>query len=372
MKTKAAVCYEFDTPLVVEELDLKEHPGSGEIRVRLVGSGVCNTDMHAQHTGWAETGYKDELPMIFGHEGAGYVEEIGPGVTEFAPGDKVVLSYPWCGKCEWCISGKPWNCPNYVRINHYGKLDDGKAPFTKDGDEVNLFFGFSSFANDTVCRTTNATKVDCSDEDLPKMAALGCGVITGVGAVMGQLAPRPGSSIVVFGAGGVGCSAIMAAKICNCTTIVAVDIDAGRLELAKELGATHVFNTKLHPEIDVVEEVRKLTGGKGANYSIETTSIPEITKQCIAVLATEGHMSQIGVPPQVTLDSFYFDLWGKTVSINSMGNVHPRTFIPEMVEWYKRGQLPIDKLVKYYTLDQINEAMADSTAGRTIKPIIVY
>jgi aryl-alcohol dehydrogenase len=194
--------------------------------------------------------------------------------------------------------------------------------------------------------------------------------MTGSGAVLGQFKAEPGSTIAVFGLGGVGISALMAAKICNCTTIIAVDIVESRLELAKELGATHTINGKQIE--DVVGEIKKITGGKGVDYAVEATGFEPVVRNAIHSMGMGSEIAIIGPATHFEFEQLWGELYGKTIRVINMGMVQPKLFIPKLVEWYKKGMFPIDKICKTYTLDDINVAFEDSLNGTSIKPIIKF
>lgn len=365
MKVKAAVCYEYKTPLVIEELDLAE-PRMEEVMIRMVGTGVCPTDSHAQEHGWH--GW-NKMPMVFGHEGSGVVEKVGPGVTEFKEGDHVIVSYPYCGKCEYCLTGRPYYCPECIGMIHGGSMADGFRPFSKNGKPINNFFGASTFTTHTVSNARNLAKVD-PDLDLLPLGPLACGFLTGAGTVLNEFKPLPGSRIAVFGIGGVGLSALMAAKVFNCGTIIGIDIVESRLELAKELGATHVINSK---EVgDVQQAIMDITGGQGVQYVVETTAAAPVVKTALSSLGIDGVLAMVGTPTKYEFDNLFFELYGKRIVAINMGQSHPKITIPQLVDWFKRGIYPIEKLVKYYPFEEINQAMADSKSGKTIKPVIKF
>ena len=364
MKIRAAVSYEYNKPLVVEEIDLAD-PRENEVLVKVVGSGICATDITAVRDGF---GGRDIPPVVYGHEVAGVVEKVGPGVTEFAPGDHVVVSYPYCNNCRFCRKGKPWFCDNGLSLIHGGTMADGFSPLSKDGETIHTFFGASTFADHLVANTRNCVKVD-PEVSVELLGPLACGLMTGAGAVLNSLKPAPGSSIVVFGLGGIGMSALMAAKICGCTKIIAVDIVDSRLDTALELGATHVINSK--KIADVPAEIKKITT-YGADFAVECSGNEFCVKSAYASLDTDGVVAMVGVSNHVSFDTFFFDIYSKRTESINMGLAHPKLFIPQLVEWYKRGMFPIEKIVKFYSLDDINKAMEDSKSGDSIKPIIRF
>lgn len=365
MKITAAVVREQEQPFEIEELEL-EDPRAGEVLVRVVATGMCHTDLIVRDQ-W----YPVPLPVVLGHEGAGVVERVGDGVVELEPGDHVVLTFASCGRCANCLRGKPTYCLHFFGLNFGGgRLGDGSNATSRDGDPVHdRFFGQSSFATHAIATERNAIKVR-DDVPLELLGPLGCGVQTGAGGVMNSLAPEAGTNIAVFGAGAVGMSAVMAARIVGCTTIVATDVIPERLELARELGATHTINAG--DTENVVEEVQDLTGG-GADYSLETTGVPAVLRQAVDSLAPVGVCGVIGAAPlgtEVSLDMNGILIPGKTVRGIVEGDAVPDVFIPRLVDLYRGGRFPFDRLVRYYSLEEINQAAEDADEGRTLKPVL--
>jgi aryl-alcohol dehydrogenase len=361
MQTKAAVTFGKGEPFEITEITIDD-PGPGEVLVRLVGTGICHTDILAQNQA-----YPVPLPAVLGHEGSGIVEKVGVGVTNIQPGDHVVLSYSSCGACPNCLSGKPYACENFYDLNFGGKMADGTHRLHKDHQPLSNFFGQSSFAYYSVASVRNVVKVP-KDVPLEMLGPLGCGIQTGSGAVLNKLKPEPGSSIAIFGIGAVGLSAIMAAKVAHCGVIIAIDIQDNRLELARELGATHTINAK---EKDVLEEIMRITG-KGVKYAVEASGRPENTRLAVDSLSVLGNAVQVGGSPQgteVTLDLNTI-LFERNLNGFLMGESVPQLYIPMLIELYKQGKFPFDKLITYYTLDEINQAIEDSKKGTTIKPVI--
>jgi len=362
MKIKAAVVREAGKPFVFEEVELDE-PGNDEVLVKIVSSGLCHTDFVAQMQ------YLPiPLPGVFGHEGAGIVEKVGSSVTKVKPGDHVATSYMFCGTCPACKDAKPGWCVDFRRLNFGGRRADGTATMKK-GDETiyGSFFGQSTFATYALVNERNTIKVQ-TDVPLEILAPLGCGIQTGAGAVINTLKPAPGSSLVVFGVGSVGLSAIMAAVLCGCTKIIGVDIMNERLELAKSFGATHVINSR---ETDAVEEIRKLTGS-GAKYTLECTGIPQVFRQAVDSLMMGGTCALLGVAPvgvEVNLE-MQTVLDGRTVKGVVEGDCVSDIFIPQLIELYKAGRLPFDRLITFYSFDQINEALKDTLDGKTLKAVM--
>lgn len=364
LEIRAAVVRDTGGPFKVESLTLEE-PRHDEVLIRMVATGMCHTDMVAR-----DKVYDVPHPIVLGHEGAGIVERVGEDVRKVAPGDPVVLTFPWCGHCEPCYKGNVTYCKNAYALCFGGAREDGSTA-TRDSSGADIhdhFFGQSSFGTYALAYERNTIKVP-TDAPLEMLGPLGCGIQTGAGAVMNALRVRPGSSFVSFGAGAVGLSAVMAARICGATTIIAADVVPSRLELAKELGATHVVNSK---ETDPVKAIKDITGG-GADFSLEATGIPAVLRQAIDALGTLGTCGIVGAArlgAEATFDINDVMLPGKMIKGIIEGESTPDIFIPQLIELHRQGRFPLDKLVKYYPLDQINEAAADSEKGTTIKPII--
>ena len=363
MKIQAALAPAPGQPFQIEEVELEE-PRVSEVLVRIEATGLCHTDLL----------FKDHmfipLPAVYGHEGAGVVEKVGDTVSDIKPGDHVALSYNSCGKCNNCRAGLPFYCLNFIGLNYGGARGDGTMPLSKDGSPVyGCFFGQSSFASHALANERNAVKVP-DDIPLELLGPLGCGFQTGAGTVFNALKVKVGSSIAVFGTGAVGMSAIMAAKAAGCTVIIGVDIKSNRLELAEELGATHTVNPEEKNPVDRIKAI----SGNGVNYSIETTAIPEVYRQALECLDPVGECVLLGAPPigtEVTFDMQSF-LTGRRTRGVIEGDSIPQQIIPEMIELYRQGLFPFDKLIETYAADEINQAVKDSESGKTIKPVIRF
>ena len=365
MKVFASVTHK-PGQLSLEEVELSA-PKASEVLVKTIACGVCHTDAAALHSFIPVT-----LPIILGHEGVGIVEEVGSEVTTLKKGDRVIMSFPSCGKCDYCHNDHPYACDNMNTLFFDGTYNDGTKRFSQNGTEVSSFFGQGSFADHVIIDARNAVKADIdNDDDLANLCSLGCGVQTGAGAVLNKIKPVKGSSMAVFGCGGVGMSAIMAAVIAECGTIIAIDVVPSRLELAKELGATHVINSN---ETDPVAEIKKITGG-GAHSSVESSGIAKVTLQALACLRREGMAVLLSVtgPEEISipLEALILNP-SATLTGLSEGASNPQAFIPELVGYYKEGRLPVEKLVKFYNFKEIEKAFEDSHTGATIKPILRF
>lgn len=359
MKIKAAVTHHMGEEFKFEDVELAD-PKANELLIKIVASGVCHTDAVARDLG--TTPY----PVVLGHEGSGVVEKVGVGVKNIQPGDHVVLSFTSCGHCENCLTGHPTVCMSFNELNFGGKMEDGTHRLSHHTHELSTFFGQSSFGTYAVVNARNVVKVD-KEVDLALLGPLGCGIQTGSGTVLNRLKPKFGTSIVVYGTGAVGLSAIMAAKITGCKYIIAVDIHDSRLELAKDLGATHVINSKKE---DVVERIKSITNG-GAHYGVDTTGVPIVIRQGLRSLRPLGQLAIVGFTPEMNINVHEEIMAeGKTIVGVIEGDAIPQLFIPELVDYYKNGLFPFDKLVKFYNFEEINQAFEDSKKGLAIKPII--
>jgi aryl-alcohol dehydrogenase len=362
MKIKAAVVREKSGAFSLEDLELEE-PRDDEVLVRIVGSGVCHTDLACR-----DQYVPLPLPSVFGHEGSGVVEQVGPGVSKVKPGDQVVLSFLTCGTCGSCRQGREAYCPNLGAYNFGGARPDGSTTMSKGKETIHgSFFGQSSFASFALANERNTVKVP-DDAPLEMLGPLGCGVQTGAGAVMNSLNPRAGSSIAVFACGTVGMSAILGAVLCGCGTIIAVDINPDRLKLAREFGATHTVNSK---ETDPVEAIQQMTGG-GADYSLECVGVPEVFRQCVDALNVTGVCGLIGFTPTGTEASLDMNtvMFGRTIRGIIEGDANPDLFIPTMIELQRQGRFPFDRMISYYSFDEIAKAVADMENGRVLKPVL--
>ncbi len=362
MQIRAAVATAKWEPFVIQTLELDE-PRPDEVLVRVVATGVCHTDLVVR-----DQYYPTPLPAVLGHEGAGIVERVGERVTRVQPGEHVVMSFLTCGACSACHEGQPGQCPEFFALNFGGARGDHSQALRQDGQVLSShFFGQSSFGTYALANERNVVKVP-RDVPLEMLGPLGCGIQTGAGGVMNSLHPRAGTSIAVFGAGSVGLSAVMAARVVGCTTIIAVDTKPNRLELAQELGATHVVNAA---ESNAVEAIQSITDG-GANYSLETTAVPAVFRQAVDALQVRGLCGLIGAAPLGTEATFDMNtlLFGRAIKGIVEGDSVPDVFIPRLIELYRQGRFPFDRLIRFYDLDQVNQAAEDSLTGITLKPVL--
>jgi aryl-alcohol dehydrogenase len=361
---KAAIVRDKGADMVMENVTIGQ-PADDEVLVRMVACGVCHTDISVR-----DQLLPMPLPAVLGHEGAGVVEAVGRAVTSVAPGDHVVMSYAYCGSCEQCHSGHPAHCENVLPQCFGGSRADGSTGII-DSSGVPIhdhFFAQSSFAEYALANMRNVVKVP-KDLPLEVLAPLGCGLQTGAGAVLQALKVTPGSTFVAFGIGAVGLAAIMAAKIAGATKVIAVDIHPERLQIAKELGATHTINGK---ETDPVAAIMEITG-KGADFTLEASGVGAVLRQAIDCLGIFGTCGIVGAPPlgsEVKIDVMGVMIPGKRVMGIVQGDVISSTFIPMLIEFYRQGRFPFDRLIKHYDFADINQAIADSESGKTIKPVL--
>lgn len=362
----AAITREAKQPFEIEKVSLDE-PREGEIRVRLVAVGICHSDLAAR-----DQSLPVPLPIVLGHEGAGIVESIGPGVSKVKPGDKVVLTMNTCGTCTNCGRGDVAYCENQGAVNYAGGRADGSSTLTQGSEPIgSYFFGQSSFASHAISTERNTVKVH-DDADLTMAAPLGCGIQTGAGTVLRSLGAKPGRALAVFGAGSVGLSAVMGGVIAGCDPIIVVEPVAARRELALELGATHAIDPA---DGDTPDLIRAIVA-RGLDYAVETTAAEPVFQAALASLATHGELASLGVPknPASTFTSSMLGLVASGATIKGVieGDTDPDTFIPELLRYFESGRLPIDKLIRTYPFEQINQAVDDQLAGHVVKPVLTF
>ncbi|MEO0575684.1 MAG: NAD(P)-dependent alcohol dehydrogenase [Pseudomonadota bacterium] len=359
MKIRAAVLERANAPMQLASLTLAA-PGPQEVLVAVSHVGVCHTDIGVQAT--------HPLPAVLGHEGAGEVVACGEAVDELSVGDRVVMTYGSCGVCRNCTEDLPSHCFDIPTLNFSGLTQQGGTTLrATDGRAVHgSFFYQSSFASHALAHQRNTIKVP---DDLPAevLAPLGCGVQTGVGAVVNTLRVSAGSTFVCMGAGSVGLSAVMAAKMVGCSKIIAVDTNADRRKIAKGLGATHVLNG----DDSVVGEIVAMTGG-GADFCFESAGAVATFHAAIECVRMGGHVGLAAVPNWV--EGFHFHpgalAMGRTVTGVLEGSSRAKHFIPKMCEWVRKGLLPVHEIVTLYDFENINDALEDLENGRVIKPVL--
>ncbi len=367
MEIRAAITKEKGV-LSIEKAELAG-PNPSEFLEKIIASGVCHTDAAGIQGFIPWITY----PIVFGHEGVGIVEEVGSAVDTLKVGDRVGLTFPSCGACGFCLDGAPYACERINELFFNGTYKDGTYRISQNGTNIGSFFGQGAFADHVVVDARNAVKiVGVPDEKVKYLCSMGCGAQTGAGAVLNRIKPEAASSLVVFGAGGVGMAAVMAAKIAGCVKIIAVDIVPERLELAKEFGATDIINAKEVP--DVVAEIKDITGG-GAHYSVEVSGVPELAIQAVTCLRRLGTavVSSVTGPAEISIVTEMM-LMNPSVTLAGLteGGSNPQVFIPRLIEYFKAGQFPIDRLVEFYPFEEIGKAFEDSHSGKTIKPILLF
>jgi aryl-alcohol dehydrogenase len=361
VKIRAAVSRDGSGPFVIEDVDLRD-PRDDEILVRLVATGMCHTDLAVQEMAGGTRA------VVLGHEGAGVVERVGPAVGGVRPGDHVVLTFASCGSCDCCRAGGPSYCDQFAPLNSGGVLGAGDVTLSGGGTAIGAsFFGQSSFATHALTRTSNTVVVPRT-LDLTMAAPLGCGVMTGAGAVLNVLRPGESSKLLILGLGGVGLAALMAAKAAGVEQVVAVDPVESRRQVASTLGATLV----LAPSDDLLALVREHTGG-GVTHALDTTANSQVIAQAFSALATRGQLVVVGLGMgEIPIDGGQLMSGGRTIRGCIEGDARPHDFIPELVRMYESGALPLDAIVDHYPFEQINSAADDMRSGTAIKPVLLF
>jgi aryl-alcohol dehydrogenase len=363
MQIKAAVVHERSAPFVIDTVELCA-PRPDELIVRVVASGMCQTDLHGR-----DGYYASPYPGVYGHEGAGVVEAVGSAVRSIAPGDHVVMSFPWCGTCDNCRQHMHSYCVHAFGLKMSGTRADGSTLLSKGGAPVySAFFQQSSFGTFALTQERYAVKVR-NDAPLELLGPLACSGQTGAGAVLNVMKPKPGDGLAVFGAGAVGLSAVVAAKIAGCDPIIAVDVHPHRLALARELGATHAID---HGKCDdAVAEVRAITGS-GVRHSIDTSALPAVFREAIESLMPGGTCVLLGSARKGNEVSFEMPFLqeGRVVRGVIQGDSFPKEFIPRLVDLVMDGKFPIEKMIKFYDFADINIAAKESSAGIAVKPVL--
>ena len=365
MKTKAAVLYEVGQPLVLEELELDD-PKDGEVLVKVGAAGICRSDRHFMH-GDAPI----SLPVVLGHEGAGTVERVGPGVSSVRPGQQVILSFvPACGRCKSCLEGRSNVCDRHMATGP--NMYDGTCRLHKGDQYIHHMGKVACFAEYAVVPETGCVATS-SPVPMDKAAMIGCCVPTGVGAALFSANVQPGSTVAVVGCGGVGLNVIMGAQLVNASKIIAVDIRESQLEFAMKFGATHSVNAS---DRDPVAQVKDLTGGLGADYTFEVFGSSDTIKAAYDMCAKSGTVTVVGIAPTGAEASFNaVDIVRneKTIRGTYYGSARSQVDMPKMVDLYLSGKLNLDDLVvRHYSLDQVNEAYADLDRGEVGRGAIMF
>jgi S-(hydroxymethyl)glutathione dehydrogenase / alcohol dehydrogenase len=362
---RASVLYEQGKPLGVEDVEL-EAPRTGEVLVRMVASGVCHSCLHAADGSWKGV----PVPIVLGDEGAGVVEEVGPGVDGLLPGDPVILSWaPTCGRCHYCVIGRPNLCER--RQPGRGVLPDGTTRMTLRGRPVYHYGHVATYASQTVVHESCAIRID-KNMPLDRAALIGCSVMTGVGAVINTAAVPPGASIAVFGVGGVGLNVVQGGALVAAHPVIAVDVKAAKLEHARALGASHTVDASRE---DAVAAIRRFTR-LGADYTFVAVGNTRAVSQAIDALAPGGTCVLIGVPETgatVPIDVRPLVTGERVIRGSSYGSARTREDLPRLVSLYLAGKLKVDQLItRRYGLDEANEAFRALAAGELARGLIVF
>lgn len=366
IETCAAVARAPRADFTIETVSL-DGPRAGEVLVRIAGVGLCHTDLVAR-----DQFIPIPLPAVLGHEGAGVVEAVGEGVTKVLPGDRVVLGFSSCGHCRRCAENLPSYCQAFPALNYSGARPDGSSPIRIGGEAVSgAFFGQSSFAAHAIVPERNIVKIDAKEVPLPLLGPLGCGFQTGAGGVMRSMACPAGSTIAIFGGGPVGLAAVMAAVVQACATIILVEPFAARRQLGLELGATHVVDPAAG---DVAAAIRAILPG-GVEFAFETSGRESVVETALASLASHGLLGLVGVPPRpessIGINLAALITYGHRIHGIVEGDSDPDRFIPELVELYRAGRFPFDRLIRTFPLSEINEAVAAQARGECVKAVLI-
>ena len=341
---------------------------SDEVLVQIEASGICHTDLTV-----AAGGFPTPFPIVLGHEGTGTIQAVGSDVKQLKPGMRVVLSFDHCGKCANCRVGRPSVCHEFFMRNFRAQREDGTTSLTYNGHKLHShFLGQSAFATHVVAPARCAVRID-SAIPATTLASFGCGIQTGAGAILNALKPRSDQSVAVFGLGAVGMAAVMAAKICECQTIIAIDPLLNRRKLAVELGATHSVDPT--SQSSVVDAIRRIVP-LGLDFSVEASGASGVLRRAVDALAPGGCCALVGAPPhgpdaEASINVFELVSFGKSIQSVLLGNGDPSSFIPKLVRYWEQGRLPVERLVSVFLLDEINKAVAQSKRGEVVKPVLV-
>jgi S-(hydroxymethyl)glutathione dehydrogenase/alcohol dehydrogenase len=369
MKSRAAVAWEAGQPLAIEMIDV-EGPKDGEVLVRIVATGVCHTDAYTI-SGEDPEGL---FPAIMGHEGGGIVEEVGPGVTTVKPGDHVIPLYtPECGTCKFCKSGKTNLCQAIRETQGQGLMPDGTSRFSHDGKTLHHYMGTSTFSEYTVLPEIAVAKVS-EDAPLEKVCLLGCGITTGIGAVLNTAKVEPGATVAVFGLGGIGLSVIQGAVMANAGRIIAIDINADKAEMARQLGATDFVNPSEHGGA-IQDVIVDMTDG-GADYSFECVGNVDLMRSALECCHKGWGESVIigvaGAGQEISTRPFQL-VTGRVWRGTAFGGVRGRSELPGLVDKYMAGQVKVDEMITHtMALDDINDAFDLMHEGKSIRSVVHF
>jgi S-(hydroxymethyl)glutathione dehydrogenase / alcohol dehydrogenase len=361
MKTKAAVCRAYGAPLTIETVELAE-PGPGEVLIKTAACAICHSDIFFFDGAWG-----GDLPAVYGHEAAGVVEAVGPGVTRLKVGDHVVATLIRnCGFCPACSEGAPVFCEEVFPLDRATPLHDGAGKPIVHGLRT------GAFAEHMVVDQSQAIAIP-KDMPLDSAALIACGVLTGLGAVVNTADVKAGSSVVVIGCGGVGLNSIQGARIAGASPIIAVDVEPAKLAAAREFGATETINARSE---DVAERVTALTGGRKADWVFVTVGVKGAAEQGVSLMKRNGATVLVGMPPSgvvATIDPGWLAADGQRILGSKMGSARPAIDVPMILQLYREGRLKLDQLISgRYRLESINEAIASSRSGAAVRNVIVY
>jgi aryl-alcohol dehydrogenase len=355
----AAVWPDEHGPFRLQSVTLDD-PRDDEVLVRIQACGICHTDSKARA--------RVALPAVFGHEGAGTVAAVGAAVTQVRPGDRVILTYPWCGECDHCRRHETFRCEHIQALKFGGCRLDGSRPVSLNGRPLSsAFFQQSAFATYALTPARCLVPAD-NAHPVERLAALSCGVQTGAGAVINTLKAGAGQSLAVFGCGTVGLAAIMAARMIGASPLVAVDRLENRLALARELGATHVIPAGGG---DIPEQIRGVTP-RGMDLSLDTTGAEDMMNHAVDCLGMGGQCGLVAVPPGTT-EFHLFSVFSRAAVLHGViqGSAESRVFLPQLLDWHEQGLFPYDRLITTYDFRDIDRAFADTGSGKTVKPVLL-
>jgi Zn-dependent alcohol dehydrogenase len=364
---KAAILRKVGGPFAIESIAVAA-PREDEVLVRIVGVGVCHTDIACRD------GFPIPMPIVLGHEGSGIVEAVGSKVERIRVGDHVVLAFNSCGTCHACEQERPAACAQFLAFNFGGvRVSDGSTPLSQDGRPLHgVFFGQSSFASHVIAREINTVAVSAK-LPLELLGPLGCGIMTGAGAALNSLNLQPKQSLAIFGAGTVGLSALLGARAIGAGNVFVVEPSPKRRTLALELGATRTFDPR--DGNDLVAAVRAASGGVGVDHAIDTTALPTVIGQAINCIMPGGVIALVGIPaPDAQIPLTLLDLLVKNVTLRPVveGDANPQSFVPKLLALYEEGKFPFDRLITTYPFSQINEAIDAAERGEVVKPVLTF
>lgn len=361
MQIRAAVCRAFGAPLAVETVNLAD-PGLGEVLVRMAACAICHSDIFYMDGAWG-----GELPAVYGHEAAGVVEAVGPGVSRLKSGDHVVVTLVrYCGHCPACAEGAPVFCEETFEL-------DRKTPLSQhDGKPLAHGLRTGGFAEHVVVDASQAVAIP-KDMALESAALISCGVLTGFGAVVNTAGVKAGASVVVIGCGGVGLNVVQGARIAGCSLIVAFDIEPSKLAAAREFGATHAINARAE---DAAAHVAELTQGRKADAAFVCVGAEGAAEQGVSLTKRNGSTVLVGMPPSGVMAAFdagWLAADGRRILGCKMGSARPLIDVPKIVALYREGRLKLDQLISgRYKLDEINQAVASSRSGAALRNVVVF